>query len=218
METSTIKIHDRHQAGILLSQKLKAYRREDTVIAAVSRGGVVVAQPVAFNLHVPLEVVPCKRINHPSDEGKTIAAVGLNNVMIYSHVRDLPQDYIQHQVVTLQTKLRKEMEYYQEDWDSISIEGKHVVVIDDLIITGNTMMACVLELRQRKPASVVVATPFITAEAHFFLEEFVDEIIYVRMETQLASPLDFYDVFAAVREEEVKDLLDDSKRHHFEIQ
>lgn len=210
MDTSAVKIHDRHLAGTLLAEKLKAYRGENTVITAISKGGVVVAKPVAVNLDAPLEVVPCKRINHPADEGRTIAAVCLSNVRIYSHAHDLPQDYIQHQVNNLQHNLRQEMEYYQEDWNAVPLEGKHIILVDDLVVTGNTMMACILELRQRKPASVVVATPFISAEGHFFLEEFVDEIIYIRMETQLTSPLDFYEVFLTVDKQEVKALLTDS--------
>ena len=217
METSAIKIYNRHQAGTLLAQKLKTKYKDDTVITAVSKGGVIVAQPVANTLHAPLEVVPCKRIIHPSDMGKTIAAVGLNNVMIYTHARDLPHDYIQHQVMALQAKLRNEMEYYQEDWDLVPIAGKNVILIDDLIVSGNTMMACILELRQKKPASIVIATPFISAEAHFFLEEFVDDIIYIRMETQLTSPTDFYEVFPAVNEQEVKDILINSKPQHLEL-
>lgn len=217
MTTGTIKLHDRRQAGIILAQKLKAYRRDNTVITAVSKGGVAVAQPIAASLHARLEVVPCKRINHPSDEGRTIAAVCLNNVMTYSHARDLPQDYIQHQVTSLQRKLKKEMAYYQEDWDSVPIEGKDVILVDDFVVTGNTMMACIFELRQRKPASIIAATPFISAEAHFFLEEFVDEIVYICIETQLTSPLDSYESFPAVTKEEVKALLGNSKRLYLEL-
>lgn len=217
METTTLKIHDRHQAGVLLAQKLKNRRKEDTVITAVSKGGVIVAQPIAEILHAPLEVVPCKRIIHPSDAGKTIAAVGLNNIIIYTHARDLPQDYIQHQVISLQEKLRQEMDYYQEDWNAIPIEGRNIVLIDDLIVSGNTMMTCIQDLRQRNPASILVATPFVSAEAHFFLEEFVDDIVFIRMETQLTSPTDFYGRFPAVDEQEVKDILTNSKRYYLEL-
>lgn len=212
METCcTITMPDRRHAGIALAQKLKTYR-ENSLVTAVSKGGVMVAQPIASMLHTSLEVAPCKRINHPADEAKTIGAVCLKNVMIYSHSRDLPQDYIQHQVHVLQHELEREMNYYQEHWDAISVEGKNVILVDDLMITGNTMMACALEIRNRNPRAIIVATPFISAEAHFFLEEFADDIVYIRMETEITSPHDFYNTFSAVSRQEVKALLKNSKR------
>jgi len=217
MDSCNIKIIDRHQAGIMLAQKLKTYHRENSVIVAVSKGGVIVGQPIANALHVPMEVVPCKRINHPADETKTIGAVCLNNVIVYSHAHDLPQDYIQHKVHTLRHDLDREMAYYNENWDSIPMEGSNVILVDDLMITGNTMMACILELRKRKPHSIVVATPFTSAEAHFFLEEFADDIVYCRMETQINSPLDFYETFSPVSRREVKDILKHSKRRQLDL-
>lgn len=205
------KVFDRREAGILLSSKLQEYRDTTAVIIGIPRGGVMVASKVSELLNLPLEVLPCRKIKDPADHAKSMGSVSLDEVAIEQFRHDLPQDYISHQVTLLRNGLRKEWEKYYYKKTPIWLSGKIVIVVDDIVRSGDTMIACLKTIRKQNPLKIIVAAPLVSAEGVRKLEHVADKVVFIEMKPVVESGRDFYQEFPAVEINEVHALLLASK-------
>ena len=212
MELYSIKVRDRRQSGILLGAKLKAYHHSNAVVLGVSKGGALVAHAIADYLNLPLEIFPCRKINSPGDARRTIGSVSLDEIVIHAHPYDIPQDYIGRHILLLQNDLRREVDFYDEKWDSISLAGRTVIIVDDIMRSGDTMATCIRSIEKRHPGKIIVAVPFVSAEAVLLIEERVEDIVYTRMETEIDSPEDFFENYPEIGEADVKALLTSARK------
>jgi putative phosphoribosyl transferase len=144
--------HDRLEAGILLATKLKKLKNESGVILAVPRGGVPVAYVVARELGFPIEVILTKKIGHPINKEYAIGAASLTDYFIVPH-EDVSENYIQQELQRIRTRLKEMYTKFMGDKEPENLQGKTVIVIDDGIATGNTLLGTVNILRKKKPAS-----------------------------------------------------------------
>lgn len=177
-------VFDREEAGILLSTKLQGYRGTAALIVGIPRGGVVVASKVSELLSLPLEILPCRKIKDPADQTKSIGSVSLDEVAIEHSRHDLPQDYISHQIALIRNGLRREWQSYYLEREPISFCYKAVIVIDDIIKSGDTMIACLKSILKQNPLRVIVAVPFLSAEAARKIARIVNEIVFIQMKSE----------------------------------
>ncbi|MBG6062738.1 putative phosphoribosyltransferase [Flavobacterium sp. CG_9.1] len=146
MENELFK--DRLEAGLLLSQKLNKYKHTNTIILAVPRGGVPVGNSLAKNLHLPLDIILSKKIGHPYNKEFAIGAVSQDSIII-DHDDKIPQKYIDAEIIRLQEFLRGKYEYYRGAQQPLDIENKNIILVDDGIATGNTLLASIAMLRKK---------------------------------------------------------------------
>jgi putative phosphoribosyl transferase len=205
------KVFNRREAGILLSSKLQEYRDTTAVILGIPRGGVMVASKVSELLNLPLEVLPCRKIKDPADHTKSIGSVCLDEVAIEHFRQDLPQDYISHQITLLRNGLRKEWEEYYEKKIPIWLSGKIVIVVDDIIRSGDTMIACLKTIRKQNPLKIIVAAPLVSTEGVRKIEHVADKVVFIEMQRVVESGNGFYLEFPVVEINEVQALLIASK-------
>ncbi|MGZ5285662.1 MAG: phosphoribosyltransferase [Flavisolibacter sp.] len=197
---------NRSEAGMLLASRLRKYQNIPGVLLAVPRGGVPVAYEVAKELNMPLELILVKKLGHPSNPEYAIGAVGLNDSYIVPHA-DVTDFYITSQIQKVRTKLQEMKKKFMGDKDPEELKGKTVIVIDDGVATGNTLLATIRILRKSKPAKIVVAVPVASKSAVQLLSNEVDELIAVLIPETFYGVGRFYDDFKQVEDEEVIHLL-----------
>lgn len=195
-------LNDRKEAGILLSERLKKYQNSNTIILAVPRGGVPVGYEIAKRLHLPMDIVLSKKIGHPNNKEYAIGAVSMNSITLKEHP-EVPQRYIEDEVIRLRKLLKEKYELYMGNREPIDIQGKNVIVVDDGIATGNTLMASISMLRKKEPAKIIVAVPVLPADVVPVFQRNADEFVYLIAAKYFRGVGGFYEQFDQVEDEEV---------------
>ena len=198
---------DRKEAGFLLALKLKKYKDEPGIVLAVPRGGVPVAYEVAKELGFPIEVILTKKIGHPMNKEYAIGAASLSGYFILPH-ENVSEQYIQQEVKSIRSRLKEMYKIFMGDKEPENLKGKTVIVIDDGIATGNTLMGTVNVLRKSNPGKIVIGVPVASKSAVQKLSKEVDEVVAVIIPEEFYGVGAFYEDFEQVSDEEVMFYLD----------
>ena len=193
---------DRQEAGLLLAGRLGKFKNDDGVVLAVPRGGVPLAYFVARELGFPLEVILTKKIGHPANKEYAIGAASLTDYFVIPH-EYVTNDYIEHELVQIRRKLKEMYQRFMGDRESQSLEGKTVIVVDDGIATGNTLLGTIQVLKKSKPGKIIIAVPVASESAVKKLSTEVDEVIAVLVPEEFYGVGAFYEDFSHVSDEEV---------------
>ncbi|HEX7457394.1 MAG TPA: phosphoribosyltransferase family protein [Ginsengibacter sp.] len=193
---------DRKEAGFLLALKLKKYKDEPGIVLAVPRGGVPVAYEVAKELEFPIEVILTKKIGHPMNKEYAIGAASLSGYFILPH-ENVSEQYIQQEVKSIRSRLKEMYKIFMGDREPENLEGKTVIIIDDGIATGNTLLGTVNLLRKSNPGKIIIGVPVASESAVQKLSKEVDEVVAVLIPEEFYGVGAFYENFEQVSDKEV---------------
>jgi putative phosphoribosyl transferase len=199
-------LKDRIEAGLLLAEKLKKYQNSNSIILAVPRGGVPIGHEIAKKLHLPLDIVLSKKIGHPYNKEFAIGAVSLDSMIIDEHP-GVSNVYIDAEITRLRKLLKEKYELYMGNREPMDLKGKNVILVDDGIATGNTLLASIKMLRKQKPAKIIVAVPVLPYGTVAIFENNTDEFIYLIASKSFRGVGGFYEEFDQVEDEEVVKIL-----------
>lgn len=204
---------DRLDAATKLIPYLEKYKIEHGIVLAVPRGGVPLGYLIAKRLNFPMELLMTKKIGHPLTKELAIGAVSLDEYIIDERHR-IPQEYIDKEVMKIREDLQtRYIKFMGKDHQPIEVENKVVIIVDDGIATGNTILSAIKMIRRKNPKKIVVAVPVAPPQTIRKIKSFVDDLIC------LYSPEDFFGVgqfylnFSEVKDEEVMNLLKEA--NHF---
>ena len=195
------------EAGLMLAARLQKYKDKEGVILAVPRGGVPVAYAVAKELGLPVQLILVKKIGHPFNKEYAIGAAGLIDYFVIPH-ENVTDEYIKSELIRIRTRLHEMQKHFMGSKAPLSLEGKTVIVIDDGIATGNTLLGTISLLRKNKPGKIVIAVPVASDNAVEKLSDVADEVISVLVPHEFYGVGAFYEDFQQVTDEEVKFYLD----------
>lgn len=198
---------DRLDAGSQLATKLKKYRDDPGIVLAVPRGGIPVAYMVAKTLGFPMQVVLTKKIGHPLNPEYAIGAASLHDYFVIPH-DNVTDEYIQEELVRIRKRLKAMQARFMEEEEPMDIKGKTVIIIDDGMATGNTVLGTVQVLRKGNPAKIVIGVPVASESAIEKLAPEVDEVVAVDVPSMFYGVGAFYSDFRQVTEEEALHYLD----------
>ncbi|MGW8461505.1 phosphoribosyltransferase [Pseudomonas sp. CLCA07] len=209
---SNIVLQDRAAAGRRLVAPLLAYaHRPEVIVLALPRGGVPVAYEVATALDVRLDLMLVRKLGVPSHEEFAMGAIASGGVQILNEqaLRTHPIDKVAFDaVVARETRelLRRE-QVYRGTRASVQLKDQVVILIDDGLATGASMMAAIHAARVHEPSSIVVAVPVGPPETVEALRSEVDELICPLMPEWLMSIGHWYMDFSQTSDAEVIRLL-----------
>ena len=199
--------HDRIDAGLILAKALQKYKNDPGVVLAVPRGGVPIAYIVARELGFPIDLLLTKKIGHPANNEYAIGAVSLTDSYIVPH-ENIPPDYIDKETKRIRKRLKEMYIKFMGDKEPESLKNKTVIVIDDGIATGNTLLSTINMLRKSNPSKIIIAVPVASESAIEKLSNFVDEIVCPLIPEIFFGVGAFYETFEQVSDEEVMSYLD----------
>jgi predicted phosphoribosyltransferase len=212
LDAHPVRFADRRQAGQVLAQKLARYRGErDVVVLALPRGGVPVAYEVAKALDAPLDVFVVRKLGLPGHEEFAMGALATGGVMVMNpDVRDLhvPEAALEAVVARERAELDRRERLYRGDRPPVALENKTVILVDDGLATGSTMLAAATAVKGANPKAVVVAVPVAATETCQALRSHVDDVVCAATPEPFRAVGLWYRDFAQVGDSEVHTLLE----------
>lgn len=203
---------DRVDAGRELAAALGSYaRRPDAIVLGLPRGGVPVAHEVASALDLPLDVLVVRKLGVPGHEELAMGAVASGGAMflnrdIVDRLR-LRDDRLQSVVSRELAELKRRERAYRGDREQLDLAGKTVLLIDDGIATGATVISAVEAARSAGAGRVVVAAPVGAPDSVARLRTVADDVVCPHTPPDFGSVGEWYAAFGQTSDEEVRALL-----------
>lgn len=206
---------DRRDAGQQLATQLQfLVGQPNVIVLGIPRGGVVVAAQVARALNVPLDVFIARKLGAPINPELAIGAVtSTGDVLLDDEIiRELhiSKDVIAREVEYQRKEIERRLEMYRQDRAQLDVKNKTIVLIDDGVATGSTVLASLRSLRKQEPAQLILAVPVAPAETMKRLECECDQAIVLATPEPFLAVGRFYLIFDQTSDEEVVALLADS--------
>lgn len=205
-----MKFKNRHDAALQLIPLLKKYANEQGVILAIPRGAVPMGYYIARELGLPLDILLSKKIGHPANPEVAVGSVSMQGRVIDPRF-NMNEDYIENQTVKIRAMLQDRYIKFMGNRASIDLKDKNVIIVDDGIATGNTMLVSVDLVRNQSPKKVIIATPVASAEAVRKLKQKADEVVCLYIPEDFMAVGQFYHDFSQVSDEEVMHFLNELK-------
>jgi len=203
---------DRRHAGRVLAQVLTGYaNRSDVIVLALPRGGVPVAYEVAKALHAPLDVFVVRKLGVPGHEEYAMGAIASGGVRVLNDEvvqrLGIPDAAVDAVARYEQGEVERRERLYRAGRPPPDVRGRTVILVDDGLATGSTMMAGVRAVRAQQPARIVVAVPTAAAETCAQLRSEADEVVCATTPEPFRAVGMWYDDFSQTSDEEVRELL-----------
>jgi putative phosphoribosyl transferase len=201
---------NREEAGKLLANKLINYKdNKEVAIVAIPRGGVPVGYELTKKLNAPLEIVLSKKIGHPFNKEYAIGAVTLENSILSDAAKEVSPVYIYDETEHVRALLKQRHHLYYGEKKPLPLKDKIVILVDDGIATGNTIISCIQLIQLQKPSKIIVALPVAPNSALRKIREMpeVNEVICLSAPVDFQAVGQFYEEFDQVSDNEVIEIL-----------
>lgn len=203
------RFKDRTEAGRLLGEALEVYAgRGDVIVLGLPRGGVPVAAEVARVLGVPVDVCLVRKLGTPGHEELAMGAIASGGVRVLNDdvIRSLgiPDRAIEAETAREATELARRERLYRQGRLPLDLRGRAVILVDDGIATGATMLAATRALRQMGPAVILIAVPVAPPSTLAELEREADATVCLLPQESLIAVGYWYDDFRQTTDREVQ--------------
>lgn len=209
---------NRKEAGEMLYKELINYKNnENAVIVSIPRGGVSIGYTLSEKLKLPLELVLSKKIGHPLNKEFAIGAVTLESVILDPEVAsEVSELYIENEVDSLRDILRLRQNWYYGFREPMNLKDKIVIIVDDGVATGNTLISSIQLIQKQQPKEIVIALPVAPKSTLDKIKKItmVNNIICLDTPRNFQAVGQFYDDFGQVEDEEVIELMKKANDFH----
>ncbi len=203
---------DRNDAGRQLVPLLADFSGADnTLVLGLPRGGVVVAMEVSLALGLPLDVWVTRKISAPFNPELAIGSVDSNGNLLLdesaARLYEISDRYIREEVNLQTEEIKRRYQVYRGSESAPDVSGKAIIVVDDGVATGYTMMAALQSIRKSGADSIVCAVPVASPRVLNKLKELADRVECWSAPSYFGAVGEFYRNFAQVSDEEVLECL-----------
>jgi len=215
----TLPFSDRHEAGRLLGAEVARHNfPEPRIVLGLTRGGVPVARGVAAALGAALDVVVVRKLGVPWQPELAMGAIA-------GGVRTLDEHLIQEigvseaeleKIVDRETaEAERREKLFRQGRPAPDLEGHTVILVDDGLATGSSMLAAIRYVDNARPRRVVIAVPVGSVQAYRHLKGIANDCICLATPEPFYAVGAWYDDFAQVSDADVQQLLEENRRHEY---
>ncbi|MFL6486368.1 MAG: phosphoribosyltransferase [Nitrososphaera sp.] len=202
-----MKFRDRVDAGNLLAERLRKSGPTPEMVLGIPRGGVILGDIVAKKLGTDFDIVIPRKLGAPKNEELAIGAVmedgtSYVNTYIVNALR-IPENYIENERLRQAAEIRRRSTAYRKQGLSYKITGRNIIIVDDGIATGATVIASAKWARKHRPLTLTVAVPVAPAQSVEMLEQESDSVIVLLIPQDFGSVGQFYEEFGPVSDDQV---------------
>jgi putative phosphoribosyl transferase len=205
--------NDRSDAAFKLAEKLNQYRGKNPLVLAIPRGAVPMAKIIADELEGNFDVVLVRKLRAPYQPELAIGSIDESGwAYIASHAPSTgaTQEYIESEKQAQMETIRKRRAQYTPIRPPIDPAGRIVIVIDDGLATGATMISALHSLRVKNPAKLICAVPVAPPETLKIVSGMADEVVCLLVPEYFQAVGQFYRNFSQVEDDEVIEILQHS--------
>ena len=212
MKAVSRRFTDRAAAGIALARALQRQVLEPPLLVlGLPRGGVAVAYEVARMLEAPLDVMLVRKIGMPGQPELAIGAIAPGNIIVHEPraARDIRglDDTFERLVETERRELERREQLFRAGLAALELQGRTVILVDDGMATGSTMLAALRAARKADATAIVAAAPVASAEAIELIRAEADSVVIVQVPAVLFAIGEWYEHFEQLEDTEVSRLL-----------
>ncbi len=203
---------DRREAGRELGNELtRRTTARSSLVLGLPRGGVPVATEVAAALDGELDVLVVRKVGVPGQPELAAGAIASGGVRVLSHrvmgMTGLDEEDLRPVVEREQVELERREKAYRGDRPPLDVAGREVILVDDGMATGSTMLAAVRAVRKLGAARIIVAVPTASIEAAADIGQEADEVVCLDTPSPYIAVGYWYRHFGQTSDEEVRELL-----------
>ena len=207
----------REEAGKFLARKLADHTSADTLILAIPAGGVPVASEMARELKLPMDLMIVRKIQIPGDTEAGFGAIGPDGEIIFNEPLlkklRLSSEEVQKQAETAREVVAARNQLYRNGRPFPEVKDKPILLVDDGLASGFSMMEAVKFLRKREARKITVAVPTAPQDSVNGILPLADEVFCLNVRTQLPFAVaNAYENWYDLTDENVLSLLRDSGR------
>ncbi len=207
---------DRMDAGKQLAEKLADIAQKDGVVLAIPRGGVVVGAEIAKKFGLKMDIIIPRKIGSPGNPEAAIGAVAQDGTTIIdSHLIErmgISESELKNIVSSKINEIKRRMLVYVGNESPRNYKGKQLIVVDDGVATGYTMVAALRSVRNYQPGEIVLSVPVAPPDVLLMLEKEVDRVVCLYTPETFYGVGQFYRHFEQTSDEEVINILRCLKR------
>ncbi len=205
---------NRIDAAKKLAKNLEWIKKDDPVILAIPRGGVVIGDIVSSILNIRLDIIISKKIGAPYNPEFAIGAVMPDGSYVSNeettNMLNVPQNYIDAEISTKIKEIERRLMEFRGH-KKYELKNKTIVLLDDGVATGATMFAAASWVRNHNPKKLIIAIPVGPKEIINKLNQIANEVIVLHTPLVFNSVSEFYHDFKQIDDDEVKQIL---IKHH----
>lgn len=206
---------DRTEAGRVLAEQVKPFVSDaNPLVLALPRGGVPVGFEVARALHADLDVFLVRKLGMPGEEELAIGAIASGGVRVLNHeliqYLHVPDSVIEEITAREQRELERRELLYREGRPPIPVNDRTIVLVDDGLATGASMLAASRALRPQGARRIIVAVPVAARQTCDEFRREVDEIVCAATPHPFRAVGIWYEDFSQTTDEDVRKLLQDA--------
>jgi putative phosphoribosyl transferase len=199
-----MRFKNREEAARLLSERLAPYRSQHPLVVGVPRGAVPMARVIADALEGDLDVVLVRKLRAPGQPELAIGAVDEAGHVLAGAYFDTASDaYRREEIRTQQEILRKRRALYTTGTGPIDPAGRVVIIVDDGIATGSSMLAAIGSIKAKNPRKVVVAVAVAPPDTIARLRGEADEVVCLHAPASFYAVGQFFEDFSEVTDDMV---------------
>lgn len=202
---------DRADAGRQLARRLADLKFHHPIVLAIPRGGVVTGAVLARSLGADLDVILARKLRAPFQPELALGAVGEDGAIYLNRTvasaLTLEADDVREEVEHELREIALRRQLYRGGAACASVTRRSVIVTDDGIATGSTMIAALHVVNALDPHEVIVATPVAPSDRVGVIRQYCDHLVYLDAPKHFRSVGQYYLSFEPVKDEEVSRLL-----------
>jgi len=204
---------NRKEAAVHLASFLLDYKNNPkAIVIALPRGGVVIGYEIAKILHLPLDIVVPRKIGAPFNEELAIGSICMDEstfdeelIAAYS----ISQDYIQKKIKEEKKEAQRRLNLYRASRPPLILTNKIVLLVDDGIATGATMISSLKYIQKQKPEKIVIAVPIAADDTVKKIEALSIKVVCPHILEYMMSISQGYEEFFQVNDETVIQIMED---------
>ncbi len=208
---------NRIDAAKQLAKNLEWVKNDDPLILAIPRGGVVIGDVIASLLNAKLDIIISRKIGAPHNPELAIGA--LMHDMSYFPNEDIikilriTQKYIDSQISSQLKEIERRLMKFRGTKE-YQLEGRTIILVDDGIATGATMLVVIQWIKKQKPKQLIVAIPVGPKESVDKLIKIVDKVVVIESSVYFNAVGEFYREFDQIEDSQVQEIM---RKHGYAI-
>lgn len=182
------------------------------MVVALPRGGVEVGLAIAQSLDLPLDVLVVRKLGLPLFEEFAMGAIASGGHMTLTMEviaqEEVPDNEVQRVIQRESMELIRREQRYRHGHTPLVLRHRHVILVDDGMATGSTMLVAINALRTAGVASIALAVPILSREALDRVKSLTDQVAYLHQPEPFYAIGQWYENFGQLSDDDVIQLLD----------